>query len=264
MLKNNKLSIIIVSYNDVAYLERCVFSLYKKLANFSDWEIIIVNNDKKQDIYQLPLDFSRIKVVNQKENLGFGAGVNQGVTKAKGNLLFLLNPDTEIIKIRVRDVFREFKKNPKIGIIGGKIVNRKNKNKKWSAGQEMSLFNLVKNNVGLNIGKKIWNSKEKIDCDWVTGTMLFIEKKLFQQLGGFDENFFMYFEDMDLCKRVRLKGKKVIFYPRLKIFHAGGKSYNNLKMQKKHYYNSLEYYFKKHYNWLSYNMVKIMRKFLRK
>ncbi len=264
MLKNNKLSIIIVSYNDVAYLERCVFSIYRKLANFTNWEIIIVNNDKKQNIYQLPLNFDKIKVINQEKNQGFGAGVNKGVKKAEGKFLLMLNPDTEIIQLRVLDVIKEFKKDKTVGVIGGRIVNRENKNKKWIAGWDMSLYNLIKNNLGLTKSKKIWDSKEKVVCDWVAGTMFFIEKKLFKQLGGFDENFFMYFEDMDLCRRVRLKGRKVIFLPKIKIFHAGGKSYADSKIQKKHYYDSLEYYFQKHHSRFDYNLVKIVRKLFRK
>ncbi len=264
MSKNNKLSIIIVSYNDVDYLERCVFSLYQKLANFSNWEIIIVNNDKRQDIYQLPLNFSKIKVLNQEKNRGFGAGVNQGVAKATGDLLLLLNPDTEVIKIKINDIIQEFERDNQVGIIGGRIVDRNNKNQEWSAGWEMSLYNLIKNNIGLSKTKQVWNSKKKINCDWVTGTMLFIKKKLFRELGGFDENFFMYFEDMDLCKRARLQNKKIVFMPKLKTFHASGKSYADARTQKTHYYNSLEYYFQKHYGRFKYYLIKAMRKLVRK
>lgn len=265
--KSKQLSIIIVTYNDVDYLKHCIASIYQKFANFPSWEIIIVNNDKNQDIRQLPLDFSKIKLINHKKNIGFGSGINLGAKYAQGEFLLMLNPDTKILTENVQKVIEEFNKNSEVGVIGGRIIDRKNKSQDWSAGREISLYNLVRNNLGLNQSKHIWGSPEKIKCDWVTGTVLFIRKKLFNQINGFDKNFFMYFEDMDLCKRARLAGKKVILFPEFKIFHSGGQSYTDKNLQKKHYYDSMEYYFKKHYHGINYRIVKLSRwtkdKFLR-
>jgi hypothetical protein len=152
-----------------------------------------------------------------------------------------------------------------MGIIGAGIFNKKGHKQKWSAGEELSLFNLIRNNLGFSGSKKIWNSSREIECDWVSGTALFIKKDLFEKLGGFDENFFMYFEDMDLGKRVRSLGKKVLFFPDFKIFHKGGESWGDFRLQKKHYYDSMEKYFKKYSKIFSLLATRFVRKiFLKK
>lgn len=262
MPEHKKLSIIIVTYNDCRYLIDCVGSIYEKFSDYLDWEIIIVNSDTNQDVSRLPLDFSKIKLLDHKKNVGFGAGMNLGAKLAEGEFLFILNPDTEIISENIESVLDEFLKNTDIGIIGGGILDRKNNNQEWSAGKELSLYNLIRNNLGVSGSKFIWHSSQKIECDWVAGTAMFIKKDLFEKLGGFDERFFMYFEDMDLCRCARKFGKKIIFFPEFKIYHGSGESYENKRLQKKHYYDSMEKYFQKNHGWLSWVIVKIFRKFL--
>ena len=259
---SKKLSIIIIPFHSAGHLERCVVSIYQKLGDSFSWEIILVNNDKDQDVAEFPMDFSKIKLLDHKKNVGFGAGMNLGANLAEGEFLLLLNPDTEIISEDIFRVFDEFSKDDNIGIIGGGIADRKNQNQEWSAGKELSIYNLVRNNLGVSRSEAIWNSPEKVECDWVAGTVMFIKKDLFEKLGGFDERFFMYFEDVDLCRRARHLGKKVIFFPELKIFHGSGESYKDKRLQKKHYYDSMEKYFQKNHGWLSWIIVKIFRKFL--
>jgi len=259
---SKKLSIIIIPFRSVGHLERCVASIYKKLGDSFSWEIILVNNDKDQNIISFPMDFSKIKLLDHKKNVGFGTGINLGAKLAEGEFLLILNPDTEIITDNISKVFDEFSKDDKIGIIGGGILDRKNQNQEWSAGKELSLYDLARNNLGVSRSESIWNSSRKTECDWVAGTVMFIKKDLFEKLGGFDEKFFMYFEDMDLCRRVRQLGKKIIFFPEFKIFHGSGESYEDKRLQKKHYYDSMEKYFQKNHGWLSWIIVKIFRKCL--
>ncbi len=254
-----KLSIIIVTYNDCNYLRRCTDSIYGKLEGFLDWEIIIVNNDKNQDVRNLSLDFSKIKLVDHRENGGFGSGINLGAKKAKGEFLLILNPDTEMIMDNIQDVLNKFSEDKVLGIIGGGIIDRKGKKQEWSAGRELSLYDLVRNNLGISRSRFIWDSNNSMECDWVAGTVMFIERKVFNQLGGFDERFFMYFEDMDLCRRVRKSGKKVMFFPEMQVFHGNGKSYEDKRLQKKHYYDSMEQYFGKKHGQMSRMLVKLVR-----
>lgn len=257
MSEAKKLSIIIVAYHNATHLEKCVASIYEKLVIFFDWEIIIVNNDENQNIEELAIDFSKVKVINNKKNVGFGSGINLGVSEVKGEYLLFLNPDTQILTDNIEKVFDEFRGN--IGIIGGGIIDPRNKKQEWSAGREISFYDLVRNNLGINRSCPVWNSSQKTRCDWVTGTCFFIKKRVFQELSGFDETFFMYFEDMDLCKRARLVGYEILYFPDFNIFHSGGESYVDKKMQKKHYYDSLEYYFQKHCHWFGRLIVRFLR-----
>lgn len=264
MAEQKKLSIIIITYQDGQCLERCVASIYQKFSGLESWEIIIVNNDPNQDVHHLPIDYSRVKLIDHKKNIGFSAGMNLGAKEAEGEFLLIFNPDTEVITDNVASVLNEFSQDDTIGIIGGGIVNKKNKQQEWSAGKEMSLYDLVRNNLGFSRSKLIWDSPEKISCDWVAGTVMFIKKDLFFQLGGFDENIFIYFEDMDLCRRVRQSGKKVVFFPHFKIFHISGESYTDKRLQKRDYYNSMEYYFRKNKGWWQFLAIKLARKILAK
>jgi GT2 family glycosyltransferase len=261
MAESKKLSVLIVNFASASHLENCIASIYRKFGDFLSWEVIIINNDKTQDISKLPLDFSKVRIVNSHKNVGFGSGINIGAKEAGGEFLLTLNPDTEIISENVVSVLDEFSKDDKIGIISGKIISKKGVVEPWSAGKELTFFDLILNNAGFSRSRNIWNSPKKIECDWTTGTALFIKKGLFDKLGGFDENFFMYFEDMDLCKRMRNLGKKVIFFPEFEIYHSSGKSYVDKTLQKKHYYDSMEYYFKKYGHSMTRKFVKLIRKF---
>lgn len=263
MSESKKLSVLIVNFASASYLEDCIASIYLKFGNFLSWEVIIINNDK-DDLSKFPLDFSRVKILNSNGNTGFGSGINMGAKEACGEFLLALNPDTEIISENIESVLDEFSKDEKIGVISGRTTSRKGVSQPWSVGKELTFLELIMNNIGLSRSRKIWNSSKKIECDWATGTALFIKKDLFNKLGGFDENFFMYFEDMDLCKRIRNFGKKIIFFPEFEIYHSSGKSYLNKKLQKRHYYDSMEYYLKKHGKFKTQKFVKIIRKFFMK
>jgi len=260
MAESKKLSVLIVNFASASYLENCIASIYCKFSDFLSWEVIIINNDK-EDISKLSLDFSNIKILNSSGNTGFGSGINMGAKEACGEFLLTLNPDTEIISENIKNVLDEFSKDDKIGIISGKIISKKGVVEPWSAGKELTFFDLILNNAGFSRSRNIWNSPKKIECDWTTGTALFIKKDLFDKLGGFDENFFMYFEDMDLCKRMRNLGKKVVFFPEFEIYHSSGQSYVDKTLQKKHYYDSMEYYFKKYGHSMTRKFVKLIRKF---
>jgi len=153
-------------------------------------------------------------------------------------------------------------KDAKIGIIGGQLLKKNGETQQWSAGIETSLLNLIKNNLGFSRSRKIWKSEKKITTDWVSGTAMIIEKNLFQKIGGFDEKFFMYFEDMDLCGRIRKIGRKIVYFPQLKARHLEGGSYERREVKKKDYYDSQEYFFKKNRPKIEFWIIKSIRNFL--
>ncbi len=237
-----KLTIIIVNYNSRTYLEKCLASLFKK-TDYSLFEIIIVNNGKKNELEGLNNLFPHISIIQTENNLGFGAANNLGAKKAHGELLLFLNPDTQIIFADFQKVCERFKTTKNLGIAGGELIDENGNQQEWSFGTEITLKQILKNKFYLQGDLK---NKIKKDPDWVSGTALFISKELFKELNGFDENFFMYFEDVDLCKRARKKNKKIVCFNDFSILHYGGKSYCQKNTQKKQYYLAQDYYFKKH------------------
>lgn len=251
MEENKKISFVIVNYKSRNCLEKCIASIFKSAKNIRK-EIIVVNID---DSLRLSDD---IKLLEISENKGFGNACNIGSKEASGDVLCFLNPDTEILG-DIQDLIRYFNTDKKIGVIGTRLIGENGKTQEWCAGKEINLSDVIGNNLGRKKSKKIWESEKPIECFWTSGACMFIKKELFEKLDAFDENFFMYFEDVDLCKRARGSGYKVLYFPELTVKHFGGKSFENKKDQKKHYYSSQDYYFKKHFGKINYLLIKIMR-----
>jgi len=257
---NKNLSIIIVNFRSEDYLEKCLASVYKMVSGEILAEVVVVNNDEPDKLTEISKKFPGIKIIHQKENAGFGASNNLGVKIAQGELLLFLNPDTEIFSGNIEEIINEFEKNEKMGVIGPKLLKISGKSQEWSAGLEKNLWDLIRNNTGLIKSQKIWKSEKKIEAHWVAGTAMFTKKELFEKIGGFDEKYFMYFEDVDFCKGVRKAGKRIEYHPHFSVKHYGGKSYEGSDMQKKHYYDSQEYFFKKHYGKWQFVILKLLRK----
>ena len=254
MPNKTKLSFIIVNYRSERYLKKCVASLFDKIRGVN-FEIIIVNNDDNNLI-----GIEKAKIINLKKNVGFGKANNIGAKKASGKFLCFLNPDTIILSKNIGEIIKEFEKDSKIGVIGPRLISEFNETRWWCAGVKATPWDLIRNNLSFRKSRKIWESQMKKEADWVSGAALFILRQLFLKLGGFDENFFLYFEDIDLCRRAKELEKKVIYLPEVKIKHWGGKSNACEKGQKKEYYKSQDYYFKKHYGKLIGELVKVLRK----
>jgi len=251
------ISILIVNYQSTGYLKNCVFSIREKLFSFS-YEIIIINNDTDQKDFSF-LDKNE-KIIQTEKNIGFGSAINYGVKQAEGKYLFFLNPDSVIIDDNFQKIIEIFQNNDKVGIIGLKLVDENNQEEIWNAGENFTLFSSLKNNLFANPNINICNSPGLKKVGWVSGAALLIRKDLFEKIGGFDENFFMYYEDIDLCKRAGQSDFEVVFFPQIKIKHFSGRSFRDKKGQKKYYYQSQEYYFRKYYGKFVSFFISILRK----
>ena len=139
-------------------------------------------------------------------------------------------------------------KNSKVSAIGARLVSKNGITQEWSAGVEITLWDIIRNNLGFPASKHYWESKHVISVDWVSGAALFLLRKTFTQIKGFDENFFLYFEDIDLCQRIHTQfpQKNILYYPHITVKHLSGQSSASQKQQKKYYYQSQDRYFAKH------------------
>jgi GT2 family glycosyltransferase len=259
MPDSKELSIIIVNYRSEQYLENCLASLFSELTVGIDFEVIVVNNDEAGKLRGVLRDFSLVRVIQQNRNSGFGAANNLGAARAGGRLLWFLNPDTEI-KTGIKSIIETFNKDSGTGIVGAGLVTADSQAQPWAAGAEVGILGLIRNNLGFPASKMIWNSEKTREAAWVSGGAMFVKKEVFAATGGFDEKFFMYYEDIDLCRRVRIAGKKVVYCPEVKVKHIGGSSWQDEKTQKSDYYKSQNYYFAKHYGRLQSGLVTALRK----
>jgi len=230
------LSLIIINYNLAKEIENCLNSLLLIIDSIKDfkYEIIIVDNnspDKKLPDTEKIFNQENIKFYYLDENIGFGKGCNYGFTKASGDYICFLNPDTIIKEDIFLPIIALFQNDKSIGIIGPKQQIRK-PFFDFSAGFYPNLFFELFNLFGLGVffeGLLVYSltklkKKKVLEVDWILGAAIFIKAELFNGINGFDKDYFMFYEEVDLCKRVTNKGYKIIYYPQYSIHHIGSVS----------------------------------------
>lgn len=240
-------SFIIVNFKSAELLPDWFASLSNTQLSPNEYEVIIVNNDasenEKLDTFQKQHDF---KLIHAESNLGFGRACNRGAREASGEILGFINPDAQFISGNLHTISERFQNDPSLGIIGLKLLTQDGTIQEWSTGTEVTLWDILRNNLGVPKSRALWESTEPIKVDWVSGASLFIPKNLFQEIQGFDEDFFLYFEDTDLCKRAKAQGKSILYFPNISVKHLSGQSATSKKQQKQDYYASQDLYFSKH------------------
>ncbi len=251
-----EISFIIPNYHSEKYLEKCLASIERNVSNINH-EIIIVNNDASE--IDLSFENSSVHILNTFSNLGFSKACNLGAKIAKGKILFFLNPDTEIMDAKLLEFLFLLNKK-EVGIIAPSLVLTSGQLQPWSGGENISPLSTIFQNIFHKNFAPFPKKDAIVSLAWVSGAALLIRKNLFEKVGGFDENFFMYFEDVDLCKRMRKLGKKVLLLSQPNVLHYGGSSINNNKTQKQFYYTSQDYYFEKHFGQVQAKLIKFIRK----
>ncbi len=233
---NPVISCIYVNYRSAPFLEHSLSTLFAFEKN-SNFEVIVVNNDQQESghVEQLQETFS-LKVQNAFQNPGFGASANIGAEFASGEILFFVNPDTRWQENFFLAVLQKFQEAPEIGAIGIQLVSPQGIPEKETGGKTLTFLGLC----GFS-----GHSQRK---EWLSGGALFIRRDIFQELGGFDEQFFMYFEDMDFCLRLQRRGYTILLDTEHHLIHLGGQSHVTRVSQKRIYDRSLYQYTKKNWN----------------
>ncbi|MEH2437883.1 MAG: glycosyltransferase family 2 protein [Nostoc sp.] len=246
-------SIILVNYNGKEILPDCLNSI-EKFIDIPSYEIIIVDNASSDNsIELLAINYPQIHVVKQIENRGFGAGNNAGAKVASGEFLFLLNTDTVLTSNILPHLIELMQEDPQVGIIGPKLLNPDGslqisvspalgiKGEYQARKMHQDYLNISQQSL---IEQEFQEIKE---VDIVVGAAFFIRSSLFHELSGFDENFFMYFEESDLCQRAQYQGYKIIYTPHVSLIHLKGysiqKAANIMSIE---YRRSQIYYYQKH------------------
>lgn len=221
-----KLSIVTLSYNTKDLILQClnsVISQYKNELKKKEIEIIVVDNNSTDgspsEISNIKNQISNLKLVQNKENVGFAKGCNIGAKAALGKYLLFLNSDTQVLDKGFMSMIDFMDKNPKVAILGGKLENNDGSIQP-SSGKFYNLFNLTLVLLGLERIGFVRSSPNKVQrVDWVSGACMMVRGDVFEKLTGFDEKLFMYMEDMELCFRAKKLGFSTYFYPNLKLRH---------------------------------------------
>lgn len=255
------LSIVIPSYNTKALLKNCLDSIYKTCQgkDFS-FEIIVVDNNSHDGTAQMIReDYRRVVLMKNSKNAGYGKANNRGIREAKGKYILLLNSDTVVQENAIRRLL-EFTKTQEGAFVGAKLYNADG-SVQTSCGPFFtpwvvfaSLF--LKGDV---IGLTRWSPDHMTTVDWVSGACMMAEKDLFLNGLLFDEEIFMYMEEIDLLYRAKEKGYRTLFYPDSHVTHLGsGGSAENRKKAIVNIYRGITYFYTKHYSENSYTIVQFM------
>lgn len=237
------ISIIIVNYNCKDYLSPCLQSIIQQTKGLK-YEIIIVDNGSKDgSIELLKTEYPNVKLIESKENLGFGRANNLGAKVANGEYLFLLNPDTILQNNAIKVLWDNAVINKdKIGCCGAQLVDENGDNANIG-GNFPSLF-LLFSDIGFRLFYPHYYRK-KLSLLWtiddlppsgniktVCGADLLIERRLFNEINGFDNDFFLYFEDTHLCYKLYSKGLKNYIFTDAKIKHLESVSISTNRAEK--------------------------------
>ena len=213
----NQITIVITSYKSDEKIVKCLNSINNQC------KIIVVENSNNTSFKEkIERNFSNVECLIAGENLGYAKGNNLGLSRVITKYALILNPDAELEKNTLNNFFNTAKKIKNFSIIGPSTLNKKN------------------------------NMKEITEVNSVKGFAMFLNLEQFNEIGFFDNKFFIYLEEIDLCKRLREKGKKIFIDPNILIFHRGGSSHEekyNFEMELSrnwHWMWSTFYFKKKH------------------
>ena len=217
-MKDPLVSIIVLNLNGKRHLQRCFTSLKKQA--YSKVEVIMVDNGSVDDsIAFVKKNFPHVQLVMNSTNLGFARACNQGSQVAKGKYLFFLNNDATIEKSTLKKLVLFMEKNKKVALVGP-VVYKKDKISMESAGLVPTLSGFFYHPPLLG--------KKPLETFGITGAAMLTREDVFRKIGGFDSDFFIYSEDIDLCTRIKMTGGKVYVLPETKVFHLHGQTSRKL------------------------------------
>ena len=252
-----QLSVIILNYNVRYFLEQCVLSVQKALEGI-DSEIIVIDNASSDDSCEMmKTKFPHIKLIENKDNLGFPKGNNIGVAQAKGEYICILNPDTVVAE----DTFTKILNsqlgthNSQLGIIGCKLIDgagnflpesKRGVPTPWVAFTKIFGLYKISNYFGKYYAQHLSES-ESGKVDILVGAFMVMKRDLYLEVGGFDENCFMYSDDIDLSYLVLKTGKSNYYFHETSVIHYKGESTVRDGTYMKRFREAMQFFYKKHF-----------------
>lgn len=240
-----KISVIIVAYKSEDVLVRCLDSIEEYNDLGDELEVIVVDNspsDARVDGALKRSGYQSCRYI-PADNRGFGAGNNIGARAARGEILAFLNPDIILIQPVFREIYESFARNRKLAFLGGKLLYE-------DLTPGFSFYFDYKPSVVKKWSLKLWNRLDRFDPEqmYIAGADMFVRKNVFEQIGMFDENIFMYYEEPDISRRIRASfpDSEIRFCPAYKMIHLEKKSTPSSLAMIGHEMDSCIYYGKKY------------------
>jgi len=253
------IDLIIVNYKSTNFLHTCLSSVYDNL-NGTKVNVHVFDNGSNDHVDLIEKNFPKISLIRHHRNLGFSGGVNRTLEKTSSPYIVILNPDTVVIDDFFESVISFMENNSNVGILGPKVLDNDHclqgsarafpTFRSAFLGRRSLFTRMFPNNrfTCANILSNLSDGKTPIEVDWVSGACMVVRREALDEVGLLDERFFLYWEDVDWCKRMWNKGWKVIYYPRATIRHAvGGSSEHNIVRSVFEFHKSAYAYFAKYF-----------------
>lgn len=248
--KKVKISIVVLSWNTKKLLRDCLNSLNESLTGNLTVEVIVVDNASNDgSIEMIKKEFPEIRLIMNKENLGYGKGNNVGINAAKGSQVMILNSDTLVKKGTVEKLSNFLDDNKQTAIVGPKLLNIDNTpqaNCGRFPGLFISFVMLYCEHLGL--GRLVrWSPQKSQPVDWLMGAAFMARNEVFEKVDGFDKNIFMYMEEVEWFYRAKKAGFSAYFLKEAEVIHLGRGSSKSGKTEPiLNIYRGIIYFFKKH------------------
>ena len=233
------LDIVVVNWNAGYQIKECLDSINDlDCTTFQIGEVIVVDNNSSDDsIENIKKERYNylLRIIENSYNAGFAKACNQGAQLCQSKYILFLNPDTKLFKDSLNEVIVYHNSNEHLGVVGIQLIDenkeiartcRKFPNKRNRVAKILGLTRVF---PGTGTEMVNWDHNELKEVDQVMGAFFLVKRELFNKLRGFDERFFVYYEEVDFCKRMQEMGYKNIFYPHSQAFHKGGGTSNQVK-----------------------------------
>lgn len=247
------LSVIIVTWNVRELARACLCALPDATEGITAEVIVIDNASTDGSAEMIGAEFPRVTLLRNDANEGFARANNHGLAHAQGRYVVLLNADTIPASRCLSAMVAFMDAHPRAGAASPRLVRPDGAPQPYAFGDDPSPAYLLRRALAQQSGRYLhdWGVSEPIQVEWVSGACLVARRAAVEQVGGLDERIFMYFEDNDWCRRMRLAGWEVWYNPRAEITHIGGASLNQNPRARAAYYDSLAYFYRKHYGWVA-------------
>ncbi|MEZ7505846.1 glycosyltransferase family 2 protein [Flavobacterium sp. Arc2] len=250
-----EVSIIIVSYNCKSFVFECIDSI-KKLTELITYEVIVVDNNSSDGIEDdVVIRYPDILFFKNDYNGGFGYANNIGLAHAKGKYVFFLNPDTLLLNNVCQTLYDYLELNNNVAALGCRVYDE-NLNNQMSYGKFPSVIQYllevfpvkwVSDNYKNKISSEGYLTEDlDLDVEFISGADLFVRKSVLDHIGGFDENFFLFFEEVDLCMRIKNAGYQIRITSQAKLIHLMGQTMQ-VSFQKFKWFEESRYVFLRKY-----------------
>lgn len=259
--QTKEVGVIYVNHEDQQNLENSLVSLKETAFSMISKVIIVDNASSSFNPQQIVRIFPNVKFVFNQENVGFARANNQALNELATDYVLLANPDTQFSPGALQQLLKVLENFPQVGAVGPLLSPGKGR---WqvSFGQKVNLWGEFSQKFWRNIiySSQLGRWKEVKEVGWISAACLLARREALTAVQGFDEQFFIYFEDIDLCYRLRREGWRIMLCPKARVYHWGGTSTSQKNLWSRYHYRRSQLYF-----YLKYNSpwaVKILRFYL--